>query len=68
MHRVEARFTLCIDDEGRPSQLIMATSSGIRAYDRTLVEGIRRWRFIPREVGGVYTSSCTTVSIAYTPA
>jgi TonB family protein len=62
-----ASFEICSDADGAPSKVTLLRSSEHPAYDRTLEEGIRRWRFIPREVRGRYVPSCMQAQLTYRP-
>jgi len=62
-----ASFEICSDADGAPSKVTLIRSTEHPAYDRTLEEGIRRWRFVPREVRGKYVPSCMEAQFTYRP-
>jgi TonB family protein len=64
---VAGSFEVCSNADGVPTQVTLTRSTEYPAYDRALEEGIRRWRFIPREVHGKYVPSCMQARFTYRP-
>jgi hypothetical protein len=55
----------CIDTSGTVASTAMIRSSRLASYDRTIVNGIRKWRFQPVLVDGVAVPACSHVVLVY---
>jgi hypothetical protein len=67
--QVTAQLMLCLSPSGVPSKILFTQFSGARAWDRTIFETMRTWRYTPF-IGksGKPEPVCTGITFQYQPA
>ena len=63
--KVVARLKMCIDREGKVSQVRILKASGYPGYDRKIETELRAWEYKPFLVDGKPTWVCTAVTFIY---
>jgi TonB family protein len=63
--RVLGALHYCIDTTGRVDRVTLVRSTGLRGYDRRLVEGVRAWVFKPYLDEGQPVAVCSSVHFIY---
>lgn len=67
IEEVTGSLELCSDSDGKPFKITLARSTEYAAYDQTITDEARRWRFVPHQFRDEYIASCTTVQFSYRP-
>lgn len=63
--KVVTQLKMCIDREGKVSQVRVLKASGYPGYDRKIETEMRAWEYKPFLVDGKPTSVCTAVTFIY---
>jgi hypothetical protein len=63
--RVIGAFKLCIDTNGGVLSIAQLKSTGFPGYDKTIVSGMRTWKYRPYTVNGKIAPVCTAITFIY---
>lgn len=64
---VTAKLKLCLSEEGRITTVEVLESSGFRAYDHALMEGVWTWEHRPVMVDDQPVPVCALLTFTYAP-
>jgi len=63
--RIVASLMMCLDNNGRISELKLMRRSGYPRYDRHLLSEISKWRYKPLRRNGRPVAVCTSLTYIY---
>jgi periplasmic protein TonB len=65
LRQLVGTFKLCIDARGHVSGLSIIATTDYPAYDHKLMSEMKRWRYVPYEIGGEPVPVCTAITVVY---
>jgi len=64
--RVTGTFHMCLRKDGTVESVVPRTSTGLPAYDQSILTGMQQWAYAPYLVDGKATPLCTDITFVYT--
>lgn len=65
LRQLVGAFKLCLDARGRVSHMSVIDTTDYPAYDAKLMSEMKRWRYVPYEIGGQAVPVCTAITVVY---
>jgi len=64
-NQVIGSFKLCIDTAGAVTKIVTLKTTGFEPYDKTLIRGMRQWKYRPYNLDGKPVPVCTAITFVY---